>query len=376
MRNLYRKSREYIPLFSFIIFVISIISLILYIIVLNSVEFADFFNYYLTTPIRLALAGISSIVPFSISETLLFASPIWITLLFARGIKNAKISNKATIRFLMKVLSILLFIFITFVWTYSSGFHNSTIDKKLGLETEKLSKDDLYNASIVITKNLNDLSNEILYDNTGASVMPYNYYQLSDKIYDAYELYEEEYGAIINFRSIIKPIILSEPMTYTHISGIYTFFTGESNVNVNYPDFIVASSSAHEMAHQRGVARENEANFTSFVVLSSSEDDFLRYSAYLNIYSDITSALYSADKELYYEVYSLLDNKVKDDLKSYSSFFDKYRDSIASDVTENINDSYLQANGQKDGVKSYGMIVDLTCAYLKSKKWTKISITE
>ena len=93
MRNLYRKSREYIPLFSFIIFVISIISLILYIIVLNSVEFADFFNYYLTTPIRLALAGISSIVPFSISETLLFASPIWITLLFARGIKNAKISK-------------------------------------------------------------------------------------------------------------------------------------------------------------------------------------------------------------------------------------------------------------------------------------------
>ena len=63
----------------------------------------------------------------------------------------------------------------------------------------------------------------------------------------------------------------------------------------------------------------------------------------------------------------MLDEKVRGDLESYSSFFDKYRDSVASEVTGNLNDSYLQANGQKDGTKSYGMIVDLTVAYLKSK---------
>ena len=63
----------------------------------------------------------------------------------------------------------------------------------------------------------------------------------------------------------------------------------------------------------------------------------------------------------------MLDSRVKGDLDSYSRFFDKYRDSVASEVTGNLNDSYLQANGQKEGTKSYGMIVDLTCAYLKSK---------
>ena len=365
--NLYRKTREYIPLFPFVVFILSIASFIFYVIVLNSVKFADFFNYYLTTPVRMFLASISSIFPFSIAETLIFGIPIWVTYLFVKGIKNAKRSNKDTIRFLMKILSIPMVVFIAFIWTYSSGFHNSTIDKKLGFEIEKLGKDDLYDASITIVKNLNELSNEILYDNKGASVMPYGYYKLSEKIYDAYETYEKEYVAIINFRSIVKPIILSEPMTYTHISGIYTFFTGESNINTNYPDFIVASSSAHEMAHQRGVARENEANFTSFVVLSNSDDVFLKYSAYLDVYSNVMNALYSADKELYREVYSMLDDRVKGDLNSYSDFFDKYRDSIASEVTGNINDSYLQANGQKDGVKSYGMIVDLTCAYLKTK---------
>ena len=122
MRNLYQRLREYIPLFPFVTLVISIISLVLYAIVLNSVKFADFFNYYLTTPIRQALAVISSIVPFSISETLLLAAPLWITFLFVKGIKNARTSTKDTVRFLMKLLSILLIIFITFVWTKRNVF--------------------------------------------------------------------------------------------------------------------------------------------------------------------------------------------------------------------------------------------------------------
>lgn len=367
MRNLYRKIREYIPLFPFVILVFSIISLICYILVLSSVKFADFFNLYLSLPARKVLAQLSSIVPFSITETLLFASPLLIIIVYTRGIKNAKISTKDTIRFFAKIFSIILFIFITFVWTYSSGFHNSTIDKKLNLNVEELSEEDIYDASLTIIASLNNLSDEVTYDSTGASVMPYGYYKLSAKICEAYDKYENEYGAIINFNSIVKPIILSEPMTYTHISGIYTFYTGESNININYPDFVVASSATHEMAHQRGVARENEANFVSFVVMTGSDDAFLRYSAYLDVYSTVINALYSADKDLYYEAVSMLDMKVKKDLESYSSFFDKYRDSVASEVTGNLNDSYLQANGQKEGTKSYGMIVDLTVAYLKSK---------
>ena len=159
MRSLYRKIREYVPLVPFITIITSIISLIFYILVLSSVRFANFFNLYLSFPVRKVLAQISSIVPFSVTETLLLASPLLITVLFIRGIRNAKISLKDTVRFFTKLLSIVLFVFITFVWTYSSGFHNSTIDKKLGLETKELSADELYEASTVIITNLNNLSN-------------------------------------------------------------------------------------------------------------------------------------------------------------------------------------------------------------------------
>ena len=75
-------------------------------------------------------------------------------------------------------------------------------------------------------------------------------------------------------------------------------------------------------------------------------------------------ALYSADKALYKEVYLMLNSRVRNDLRSYSDFFQKYANSKASEVTDKINDSYLQSNGQTEGTKSYGMVTDLVCAYL------------
>lgn len=67
--------------------------------------------------------------------------------------------------------------------------------------------------------------------------MPYSYYEMTDKLNDAFAAYAAEADYISSFRASVKPVVLSVPMTYTHISGVYTFFTGEANVNVNFPDF-------------------------------------------------------------------------------------------------------------------------------------------
>ena len=50
---------------------------------------------------------------------------------------------------------------------------------------------------------------------------------------------------------------------------------------------------------------------------------------------------------------------------AYSDFFDKYRDSVASDISGAVNDAYLNFNGAEEGTKSYGMVVDLAVAYYK-----------
>ncbi len=365
MKRFYQRCREYLPLFSIVMIILAVITTIFYIIVLSSTKFADFFNYNLSSVARQIMAWSTTWIPFSIAELLIIISPIWIALLIALAVKYGKKGLKPTIKYLSVIFSIVLYIFITFVWTYSSGFHTTTIDKKLELDKSSISDEDVYNTTVELVNNLNSLVNEINYDENGSSTLPYSYRELSNKICEAYEVYEEKHGVIRTFKSQIKPIMLSEPMTYTHISGIYTFMTGEGNVNTNYPDFIVTSSVAHELSHQRGVAREDEANFTAFVVLFSSDEAFLKYSACLDVFMTVSSQLYQIDKEQYKEALDNLDARIKGDLAYYSKFFEKYADSKASDISDKINDSYLQANGQENGTKSYNMIVELTCAYMK-----------
>ena len=367
MKKLFSKTREYIPLFSLIVFFLTVISFILYIIVLNSVSFADYFNYNISAPIRTALTWSTVIFPVSVAELCILLSPIILAFLIFLAIRYAKKGKSASIKYLMVILSFLCLVFIFYVWTYSSGFHTSKIEDKMNIDRSSVTKDELYASSELIINQLNELAEHIEYDETGASVMPYSYSEMSEKICQAYDQFVEKYPVVRNYSSKIKPIILSEPMTYTHISGVYTFMTGEANVNVNYPDFVVASTAAHEMAHQRGMAREDECNFISFAVLLESDDPFLRYSAYLDVYANIVNALYSEDAKLYYELASNLDQRVSKDRQSYFQFFQKYADSKASEVADSINDSYLQANGQTQGTKSYGMIVEIVCAYLLNK---------
>ena len=148
-------------------------------------------------------------------------------------------------------------------------------------------------------------------------------------------------------------------MTYTRTSPAFIrFFTGEANLNTNYPDYILPYTAAHELAHQRGIARENEANFVAFLVCMESDDPYIRYSALMNMYEYVANALYSASSDYYYSAVSYLDIRAKYEMSAYSDFFDKYRDSTAASVTGAINNTYLVLQGT-EGTKSYGMVVDL-----------------
>ena len=197
--------------------------------------------------------------------------------------------------------------------------------------------------------------------------MPYGLREMNKKLLSAYESLHEKHDFIPVLTSYVKPIMLSEPMTYTHITGVYTFFTGEANLNTNSTDYTLPFTAAHELAHQRGVAREDEANFTAFLVCAESDDPYIRYCGYMNLCEYVLNALYSADKELWETAYKKLDSRAIYEMIAYSEFFDKYRESVAADISGAINDAYLQVNNT-EGTASYGLVVDLAVAYFKTLK--------
>ena len=54
---------------------------------------------------------------------------------------------------------------------------------------------------------------------------------------------------------------------------------------------------------------------------------------------------------------------MRGELRAYSMFFDKYRDTVVADVSEAVNNTYLVIQGT-EGTRSYGMVVDLAVAYI------------
>ncbi len=355
------------PIWARISLCLGAFSAVMYVVFLLSPSFSDFFNRYPAAFLRAVLAKITGIIPFSLAETAIMLLPLIITVVVIKIVKAAKGELRDTARMLICMLSVLSLFFSSFSLLFASGYRGTTLDQKLGLERTAVSAKDLESTARILLSELKELTGEITYAPSGASMMPYSLFEMNDELQEAYKKASKKYDFLPNFTSRVKPIILSEPMTYTHISGIYTFFTGESNINTNFPDYTLPYTAAHELAHQRGIAREDEANFVAFLVCIESDDPYIRYSGYMNLYEYVLSALYEADSKAYSAIVNETGNALVGEIVAYNQFFDKYRDNVVADVSGSMNDNYLQSQGQAAGSRSYGMVVDLAVAYYKDK---------
>ncbi|MBQ2825591.1 MAG: DUF3810 domain-containing protein [Clostridia bacterium] len=363
MHKLREKIKTNVPFAVRIIFIITLVCIVINIAAVLSDSFADFFSRYVGMIFRGILSYITVIIPFSVAEALLIMIPVIFVFLIVHTFRISDNRVRSN-RFMFSVMSVIPLLYSLMILGFGTGYYGSTIDEKMELDRAEVSAAELYETAIILRNEVNTIADEIDFANYSFSVSPYSVRETGDAVLRAYDKIYDKYTFISPLYSKVKPVILSEPMTYTHIAGVYSFFTGEANVNTNFPDYTIPFTVAHELAHQRGIAREDEANFVAFLVCKESDDPYIRYSGYLNLFEYVSSALYSADQELYAKVASTLNTDVRYELMAYSKFFDKYRDSVAADVSGAVNDAYLKLQGT-EGTRSYGLVVDLAVAYYK-----------
>ena len=308
------------------------------------------------------LANITDVLPFSLAEWVLIMSPVILFFVVRYAMRNFADNWHDTLVFCGAIVSVLAIFFTSFTLTFAAAYRGTRLDQKLGIDRREVSADELYECALILAERVNAEAKAVAFERGGASIMPYSYDEMNDELIEAYARACEKYDFLQSLDSDLKPVMLSPLMSYTHITGVYSFFTGEANINVAFPDYTVPYTAAHELAHQRGIAREDEANFMAFLVSLESDDAYIRYSAYLNLYEYVSNALYSASPTLWSEVHSTLSVSVRYEMQSYAEFYSKYRDSVASEVSEAVNNTFLTIQGT-EGTRSYGMVVDLAVAY-------------
>lgn len=321
---------------------------------------ADFVNAYVAAPVRAFLGYLTGLLPFSLAEWIILLLPLWLFLLVFFSVRAAK-TREGTLRMIALLLCILMLFYVLFVLTLGVGYFTTPLEERLGLPDASVDGESLYETALWLLSEIEAVAP----DGVGkeGSSMPYTYAEMNTVLTGGYLALSEKHTFLSRLGVGTKPILASHPMAYTGITGVYTFFTGEANVNTVYPDYATLFTAAHELAHQRGIAREDEANFTAFLACISAEDSYARYAGYLNLFQYVYNALFVEDRALFSAL--ALPDAVKKELWAYNAVYDKYANDGIGAFSEAINNAYLEAMGT-EGVLSYGLVVNLAVAYCES----------
>jgi len=356
-----------------ILIFIGIISAVVWRLSIKYVEVADFCTHSISYALRFILTKSTYLLPFSLAEFILMISApllLFLTVRFVLTIVYAKrrgIDRTAKIfRVFFRIMAFCGVLMFIFTFAFGVCYGKTPVNGRIGFDRRLLDAGDLALALEILIDELNAVSENVqLVDwETGSTIMPYSFNQMNKKLNEAYKNMLGRHDLFRRIQSKVKPVILSAEMAKAHIGGIYMPFTGEANVSIDGPDYNLPFVSAHEMSHLMGVAREDEANFVAFLACLYSDDDYIRYSGLVNMTDYIQNALRRADSEKYLEVMAALPAMVINEWIAYSDYFDRYRDTKISKVASTVNNSYLQVQGQEQGVKSYGFVVDLATVYL------------
>ena len=361
-----KRKKKIISLFARISFVIFVLILILAVLSELSPRFADLINSTVSQQFRRVMATFGDIFPFSLFEIIALSIPLILFLVIYAGLRRFS-DREGRLRYIVNILAVVLLVFSGHTLALGIGYRTTPLSVQMSLPDTEITVENLSEVMTSLRDEVNSLANIVPRDENGVFNPEYTYPELSDKIFASYSALESEYGLPANFESNAKGVYFGNFMSYLRIGGIYTYITGEANVNTAYPAYDTIFTAAHEMSHQRGILRENEANFVAYLLTSTSDDRNLRYSAALNMYSYIASALYKTDSDAYYNIAEGLSESARVDIRTSNAVTAKYGDTIIADISEWVNDLYLESNGT-DGVVSYSQVVELTVAYFEMKK--------
>lgn len=312
-----------------------------------------------------AIGFLTGLLPFSIAEWLLYALVIGLPALILVTLIRALLHKMRWAKFLRLIVTILILFGIalnTFYVLWGFNYSRNTLAQQLSLDVRNRSVDELESLCFQLASDAVSLRAQVQEDERGVFRLPKGITDCLRRIPKAYEQLEKQVPQFVGRAARPKYVLGAEGLSWAGISGIYIPFTVEPNVNTHQPALLIPSSAAHESAHSLGIAREDEANFAAYLACLSSNDPTLQYSGVMLALIHCGNELYRAWPAVYRELYATYSQGMLRDLADYDAYWDSYEGPVEEAVND-VNDGYLKYNGQEEGVKSYGEMVDLLLAW-------------
>lgn len=351
--------------------------------------FAEWYAVHIYQKLTAVTGRVTGLAPFSVVEIGLYVLLILLpvtgigtvvkSVRFGQGGENALCWASG----LFLTASALLFLYAA---NCGVNYQRESFSEKTGLAAKQYTAEELKQVCLWLTEEVNALAGQVERGGSGEMILaaPAEEKQdaaaaeyeemplqvLGDTAVQAMTDLAEEYPDMKGYYPHPKPVCVSEILSYQNLSGVYSPFTIEANYNADMVDYNIPFTLCHELSHLRGFMQEEEANFIAFLACTGSDNRDFEYSGYLTGWVYCMNALRRADGEEWQQVREWLDEAAEADLRENSRFWEYY-DGAVAEVSDKVNDTYLKANGQSEGVQSYGRMVDLIIAYAEREDGEK-----
>jgi hypothetical protein len=283
------------------------------------------------------------------------------TFQFFKLLFKKQITRKYFASGLQQAIFFFLFVYVFFNLLWGLNYNRRGIAQQLGLQVKQYSLPDLDTLTTVIQQRLNEYAVLVTEEQRDSLNKKSRLFSESSK---AYQYAVKEFSFLSYHPKSIKPSLFSYLGNYLGFQGYYNAFSGEGQVNTTIPRFLEPFVTTHEIAHQVGYAKENEANFVGFLACRSFPSPAFRYSVYFDMYNYAIGEVGRRDSVLAKNFHQKLHPQVVADFREMRVFFQKYKNPIEPVIMWGYS-HFLKANNQPAGKETYNEVVGWLIAYYK-----------
>ena len=318
------------------------------------------------------IGAVTGLLPFSVAEIWLGLIVVWTVVVVLKGLgsmwRGRSIGNML-LQGLLNTLDVTLVLLTWFYLAWGVAYARPAVADRLGLTVagpsvapDAAEKETLERLLRIAVTRVNTTYTEIHGSQDGGEVT------VPDKELDVDAAIERGYdrvGAVMGFpqwfrdpHPPVKRPFASVLMSRVGVAGIYVPFTGEATVDAAAPAWSRVFTAAHEKAHQRMIAPENEANFFGFLACVHADEAVVRYGGWQFARGQLFAALYGLDADAATALNDDLGPGPKRDVAEVSLFWQTYEGPLR-DFQTALNDLYLKSNHVEGGIQAYSYSVRL-----------------
>ena len=322
---------------------------------------------FVTQPLKETLGFLCSFTTISMAEVMYVTLAGLIVLLLgvgARKLWESHEKRRTLYRMISGTVAVALTIYTALCLLWGVNYRIDSFQDKSGIHARPASAEELGDLTAYFARELNALADQVPRDENGSFAATQE--EILAASTSIYEASYEEFPFLRHTDRTPKAFVHSRLLSIMGFAGSYFPFTGETYLNVDCPLVNLPSTIVHELGHQRGFASEQECNFLAVVVAMKSDDPVYRYSGALRGYTHLGNALFRADPERWLAIVKTLPKETILDIVEDNRYWEELqtptREAIR-DASHSTYDSFLKNYGVEEGMKSYGMVVDLLIAY-------------